>query len=197
MPLTPYALDNFVAQDMSKLTECQMVSVASDFPDYSSWISSFVLNGMLNNRLPKDKTALAFAIIRRAEGAIEDHEAARAHLEDFVNGDPIISSYFRCLRKLESTLAMVSQAHEVIRKALNRDFFDKNDGSPYQRLNHIYNRNRHDKPETFPSGNLHAVWIKNDGLYEKEANLTFDELRDLIHRICHAANKMAKGEVPG
>ena len=174
-----------------------MVSVASDFPDHAGWLSSFVLHGIFNNRLPRKKTLLAFAIIRRAEGAIEDHDAARAHLADFVQDRQKISSYFRCLRKLESTLAMLSQTHEIIRKSLNRDLFNKNDGSPYQRLHFIYNRDRHDKPEQLPPGQLHTVWIKNDGLYEKETSLTFDELRELIRRICRTANGMAKGEVPG
>ena len=99
MPLSLYALDKFVAQDLSELTECRMVSVASDFPDPASWIRLFVLNGMLRNRLPKEKTALAFALIRRAEAAIEDYEAARANLEELVNGGQNISLYFRCLRR--------------------------------------------------------------------------------------------------
>ena len=152
MPLSLYALDKFVAQDLSELTECRMVSVASDFPDPASWIRLFVLNGMLRNRLPKEKTALAFALIRRAEAAIEDYEAARAHLEELVNGGQNISLYFRCLRRLESTVAMAYQTNDFISRAVNIKLFTTKDGSVYQRLNCIYNDSRHKDPETFPSG---------------------------------------------
>ena len=92
---------------------------------------------------------------------------------------------------------MVSQAHNFIWQALDRKLFTKGDESPYERLKDIYNKGRHDKPETLPSGQLHAVWIKNDGLYVEGANLTFDELRDLICEIGGLADKLAKGEAPG
>ena len=197
MPLSLYALDNFVAQDLSELTECRPVSVAQDFPDHASWLSSFVLNWIFRIPLPKEKAALAFVLIRRADGAIEDYEEARAYLAELANGGQNISLYFRCLRRFESTVAMVSQAHEFIWKALNIKLFTKKDGSPYERLNIIYNKGRHAEPETLPSGQLHAVWIKNDGLYIDEAKLTFDELRDLIRMIGRIADKLAKGEVPG
>ena len=197
MPLSLYALDNFVAQDLSELTECRMVSVAHDFPEHASWLSTFVLNWMLRIPLPKEKAALVFALIRRADGAIDDYEAALAHLAELVNGGRNISLYFRCLRRFESTVAMVYQALDVGRKAIERKLFTESEGSPYERLNRIYNRSRHAKPETLPSGQLHAVWIKNDGLYTDGANLTFDELRDLICMICRVADTLAKGEVPG
>lgn len=197
MPISLYALDNFVAQDLSKLTECRMVSVAHDFPGHASWLSSFVLNWTLRNRaLPKEKAALVFALIRRAGGAIEDYEVARAQLAELVNGGRNISLYFRCLRRFESTVAMVSQALDFIGQALEIELYTRKHGSPYERLDCIYNRSRHADPQTLPSGQLHAVWIRNDGLYTDGANLTFNELRDLISEISRIADKLAKGEVP-
>ena len=44
MPLSMYALDNFVAQDLSQLTECRPAPIATEFPDYSSWLSLFAFN---------------------------------------------------------------------------------------------------------------------------------------------------------
>lgn len=97
MPLTLYALDNFVAQDLSQLTECRAAPVAPDFPNCSSWLSSFVLNWIFRLPLAKEKAALAFALIRRAEGAVTDYEEAREHLTNLVAGKRDISLYFRCL----------------------------------------------------------------------------------------------------
>jgi hypothetical protein len=74
--------------------------------------------------------------------------------------------------------------------------FTQGDGSPYERLNLLYNKDRHSDPAKLPEGHLHAVWIKNDGLYADGANLTFDELRELVHEIAGIADKLAKGIVP-
>lgn len=196
MPLSKYALDTFVAQDLSQLTECRPATIAMEFPDYSSWLSSFALNSILGIPLQKDKAALAFALIRRAEGAIEDYEEARSCLITFVSNGRSISLYFRCLRKFESTIAMLYQSLNFIRLALDIDLFPKKDGNPYQRLNIIYNKIKHSEPEKLPSGQLHSIWIRNEGLYADGAILTFDELHDLVREIGRIADKLAKGEVP-
>src|SRR2546428_190967 len=135
MPLSMYALDTFVAQDLSQLTECRPAPIAPEFPDYSSWLSSFALNWIFRIPLPKDKAALAFALIRRAEGAIGDYEEARTHLARLVAGGRSISLYFRCLRRFESTVAMLYQSLDFVRRALGIKLFDPGDGSPYERLN--------------------------------------------------------------
>ncbi len=196
MPLSMYALENFVVQELSQLTECRAAPLGPEFPDCPSWLSSFVLNWMLRIPLTKEKAALAFALIRRAEGAVTDYEEAREHLTTLVAGNRSISLYFRCLRKFESTVAMLYQSLDFVRRALGIPLFTQGDGSPYERLNLIYNKSRHSNPETLPAGHLHAVWIKNDGLHAARVNLTFDELRDLIRDIGRIADKLAKGEVP-
>ena len=198
MPLSIYAIDNFVAQDLSKLTECRPPSIAPEFPDYTSWVGSFVLNWIHRIQLPKNKAALAFVLIRRAESALGDYEEARAYLASFVGGDHRnISLYFRCLGRFESTVAMVYQSLDFVRRTLGRKkVFTKGQGSPYERVNCIYNASKHSDPETLPAGRLHAVWIKNDGLYADRVHLTFEELGDLVRQIGRIAEKFAKGEVP-
>jgi len=195
MSLSIYALDNFVAQDLSQLTECRAAPVAQEFPDCSSWLSSFVLNRILRTPLTAEKAALIFALIRRAEGAVVDYEEARELLMNMADGNRTISFYFRCLRRFESSVGMLYQSLDFVRKALGIQLFTQGDGSPYERLNQIYNKGRHSNPEALPAGQLHAVWIKNDGLYTDGANLTFDELRELILEIGRIADKLAKGEV--
>lgn len=196
MPLSVYALDNFVAQDLSQLTECRAAPVAPEFPDCASWLSSFVFNWIFCIPLTKEKAALAFALIRRAEGAVVDYEEARDLLTNIVGGTRNISLYFRCLQRFESTVGMLYQSLDFVRKALEIQLFTQGDGSPYERLNLIYNKGRHSNPEALPAGQLHAVWIKNDGLYTDGATLTFDELVDLMLVIGRIADKLAKGEVP-
>jgi len=195
MPLSLYAYDTFVAQEFSKITECRAKPIAPDFPDHNDWLGNFVLNTIFRTPLPKDKAALAFALIRRAESAIDDYEEARRYLELLV-AKRDISLYFRCLRRFESTVAMVYQSLDFIRKALCVTLFKPGDGSPYERINKIYNNSRHSNPEDLPGDQLHAVWIKNEGLFTEGAELTFEELRQLVFEIASIAGKTARGELP-
>ena len=94
MPLSMYALDNFVAQDLSQLTECRPAPIAPEFPDYSSWLSLFALNWILTIPLPKEKAVLAFALIRRAEGAIEDYEESAGPTSQIWS---VATPAFRCI----------------------------------------------------------------------------------------------------
>ncbi|MEP6888315.1 MAG: hypothetical protein ABI945_08320, partial [Nitrospirales bacterium] len=96
----------------------------------------------------------------------------------------------------ESTVAMVYQSINFVRRALGIKLFLQGDGSTYERLNIIYNKSRHSDPESLPEEQLYAIWLKNDGLYANGANLTFDELRGLVHEIGGIADKLAKGQIP-
>lgn len=194
MPLSLYALDNFVSQELSQLTECHATEVADEFPGYESWLSTFVLNCMLGFPLSREKAALAFAIIRRSEPAITDYEEARELLAKLVSSRKSVSLYFRCLARFESTVAMVCQALMFIMEALKIELYEKGDGSTYERLYKIYNVGRHENPETLPTGQLHAVWIKNDGLFVDGAYLTFGELRELVREVGRIADKLSKGQ---
>lgn len=195
--LSKYALDKFVAQDLSQLTECRMAPLGQEFPNYAAWLQLFVGNWIFIAReLPPDKAALAFALIRRVDGAVEDYEEAREHLTQLVTGNRTIRLYFRCLRRLESAVAMLYQSLDFVRKALGTTLFTKGDGSEYEQLNLIYNKGRHSNPEKLPAGYLHAVSIKNDGLHTDGASLAFDELRDMILDVSQLADMIAHGRIP-
>lgn len=193
MPLSLYELDKFVSQELSQIAECCMGGVADRFPEYQSWLTNFVLNTMLGLPLPPKKRALAFAVIRRSEAAIRDYEEDRELLTRLAGSQKTISLYFQCLGCFESTIAMVCQALEFIRKALGINLYEKGDGSPYERLYLIYNKSRHEDPEKLPFGHLHAVWIKNDALFAHKAHLTFAELGDLVGEVGRIADKLSKG----
>jgi len=89
---------------------------------------------------------------------------------------------------------MVCQALTFIRKALNIKLYNKGDDSPDERLYKIYNKSRHCDPETLPTGQLHAVWIKNDGQFVDGAHLTFSQLPELVHAVGRIADKLSKGQ---
>lgn len=196
MPLSSYAYDKFVIQEYSALTDCCALPVGTDFPDVELWLSSFVLNTIFRVPLPQDRAALGFALIRRAQGSIEDFDAGCQLLRAFVEEKRGVESYFRCLRKFELAAHQTYQAFDVGRKVMNTQLFEKGDGSPFQRLNEIYNLSRHQPPTELPPDHLHPLWLRNDGLYCKSAHLEYSELRELICSLARIAKRVAHGDVP-
>ena len=103
MPFSNYALDTFISQDLSQLTNCTPRSFGDEFANRSDWFDEFVLHRIFNAHVPDDRAPLAFAIIRKAEGALDEWELACAAT---AGGDMRKASvYFRVLRHFESCIA--------------------------------------------------------------------------------------------
>jgi hypothetical protein len=190
MPLSHYALDAFVSQELSKLTSCAPQSLASEFPERSHWLNQFVLRRIFHNHVADDRAALAFALTRRAEAALDEWELA---CEAVRQGAQRPSAYFKALRHFETCLASLWQGLDLGRRALDRDLFSKGDGSVFERLNWLYNKGRHFDPQDLPTGDLHALWITNDGLRAREHAVTFEEMRDALRLLGRTAQAIAGG----
>lgn len=195
MPLTNYSLNKYVAQELSDLKNPLARSVRGEFPNLDKWICTFVMKSIFHLDLTEKHTTLAFALIRRAQAAIEDYDEACTALSHTVGRESTITEYFHTLRKLESSVAMLYQAYNFAIKALSIRLFATNDGSNYQRLNSIYNSSRHPDVMKLPSGHLHPVWIKNDGLYTNGTKLRFDELEDMLRELGRIAEYTSNGNI--
>jgi len=191
--LSNYAYDTFVAQGFSKLTQYTTTAVGPDHTQHRSWLTSFTLNSIFTMNAPSAKRALAFSLLRRAEGAVDDFDAACVELAEFVTTNRTVSGYFRALRRLESSIAQVHQGLDFLRNASGKDFFKKNDGTYYQRLNEVYNVSRHGDPQALPEGDLQLLWLENDGIHVASAVLAFDELRELVAELARAADYVSSG----
>ena len=187
MPLSHYALDTFVSQEMSKLTACAPQSLASEYPEYIHWLNQFVLRRIFHNHVSEESAALAFILVRRTEAALDEWELACAAAQDVRKP----SGYFKMLRHLENCISALWQGLEFCRRALNKNLFEKGDGSVYERLNWVYNVGRHFDPQALASGDLHRLWISNDGLHSREHSVTFSEVRDAIKFLAGMVDKFA------
>jgi hypothetical protein len=78
-----------------------------------------------------------------------------------------------------------------MKKVSGIPFFQKNDGSRYQRLNEVYNVGRHDNPAALPTGHVQLVWLENDGVHVASGALAFEELRNLVAELARAAEYTA------
>lgn len=187
MGITDYALDRFVAQDMSKLKNLTIKSLAEDFPDADNWLRQFVLNRMFHAVVPDDKAALAFAIVRRTHAAMQEWELASAAANGNLRS---VGTYFSILRHLESCISSAWQGLEFARKSMGEFLFTNGDGSVYERLNWVYNVSRHFDPEELSQGHLHRLWLSDEAIHTREHLVQFVELRDVIAMLGRISNQV-------
>lgn len=188
MGISNYALDTFVAQDMSKLTQLSITSLTEEFPNADKWFAQFVLRRIFQAHVPDEKAALAFAIIRRTHAALQEWELASAAAQGDIRS---LGTYFSVLRHLESCISSVWQGLEFARKSLGQELFKKGDDSAYERMNWVYNVSRHFDPEALPQGDLHRVWLSDQAMHTREQTVSFDELREAIRMLARISEKVA------
>ncbi len=189
MGISNYVLDTFVAQDMSKLKQLSIKSLAEEFPNADQWFAQFVLRRTFQAHVPDEKAALAFAIIRRTHASLQEWELASSAAQSDLRS---IGTFFSILRHLESCISSVWQGLEFARKSLGQDLFKNGDGSAYERMNWVYNASRHFDPETLPQGDLHKVWISDQAIHTREHEVSFDELREAIRMLARVSKKIAE-----
>jgi hypothetical protein len=197
MPLSNYALDNYVSQQIMQLTECNAIDLSQEFDQADSWIENFVLNSIFRTQVKQEYKPFIFAILRRAQMALVEYENGRMALQDYAGGNKNrISVYFRSLYHFEIAVNLTYQAHYFFMKITKKRLFNKNDGSQLERLNRINNVSKHLELSTIPNSYLHAVWLSNEGLCISSANLKFEELADMVKDICKLADKLSNPQSP-
>jgi hypothetical protein len=104
------------------------------------------------------------------------------------------SLYFQALSHFEIAVTQLYQAYDFWRQlgkkreSKETNLFKTGDGSPLQKLNRLYNVSKHLEPSTIPEGNLHHVWISNNGICASEVTMSFTELADLVKEYVAVAN---------
>ena len=186
MPFTKHAVEMFISDKITKVTECNVSDLYAEFPSAKDWISGFGLMVIFVNQPQAEMRPLALQFLRRVEMGLAEYSLAREELQDLVFGSRgRWSPYFRALYHFEAAISQIYQAYDYSRKALNTRYFDSNDGSPLDRLNKIYNISKHglaaqDQP----------VWISNRGIETAKAQITFSEIEKLLRSFGRIAMKL-------
>jgi hypothetical protein len=205
----PETKDRMVAPKISEL-------IGPNVPDISSEkktpINDFVSNHRLFFSQSNITRQCCFNLMQNAEAAFDEYCAARTALLEYLPvKSTTVAAYFAALRHFEHCLAHLYQAVEsmnAIRKACGEEpEFQKNDGSPLQRINKLNNHVKHiaeiyrrvsigdtktfelfatqtDGSTKIPhdakdSTNV-PIWMTNVGLECREATLTYAELADEV-----------------
>ncbi|MCG2740704.1 MAG: hypothetical protein L6300_10785 [Syntrophaceae bacterium] len=193
MPLTNYALDNFISQQLSELTEYNALEVSSRYPQKEFWVSNFSLNSIFGGTVSKEDRIFSFFFLRRVEAAFTEYEYACKALGGFISSTPKSSSlYFRTLHHFEMAISMMWQAYDFEIEKSGTPRFAKNDGSNYQRLNGIYNVSRHFNPSDLSAQNIHAIWLTNDGVKTENLEISYSETASFLIELGDMADEFSK-----
>jgi hypothetical protein len=200
MPWSNYARDTFHVQGFSRMTSFTTEPIGG--PGLGVWIPQFSLNSVFNFNPSPDWRRLAFAVLRRAEGAVADFDEACAAMTTFLSvplEDRALTPYFLALRRFEGAIAQLWQAVAFVQKTTKATgkVFTRGDGSVYERVNTIYNLGRHADLTDLAPENIHPAWMESDGIHVEGAVLSFDELRALIVELAAVAATIATGRLPG
>lgn len=191
MPLTNYALDTYIAQNLSKLTECDAPDLSKEFNQAEYWVNNFILNSIFRIQVNSDSKPFIFGILRRVQMVFVEYANGRETLFDYLAGSKErVSVYFRALYHFEIAVSLLYQSYEMVMKITEQRFYEKNDGSPIERLNRIYNVSKHIESLTIPKGHVQAVWISNAGLVVSTAELSWYELAELIKKAGSKVNSL-------
>jgi hypothetical protein len=187
MPFTNYALDKFFAQEISALSECNAPDLAEHLAEVEPLIDHFILNSIFTSPIKTEEKPYIFGIIRRVQMALVEYQNGRTLLLLFLNDSKKNTSlYFQALSHFEIAVTQLYQAYDFWRQlgkkreSKETNLFKTGDGSPLQKLNRLYNVSKHLEPSTIPEGNLHHVWISNNGICASEVTMPFTELADLV-----------------
>jgi hypothetical protein len=190
MPFTTAAIDLYVSERVGAVTVCGASDIRTEFPSASHWISSLGMRSMFQAEPPIEVRHWAIQFVRHTEMALRHYESARTSLLDLVNGSRgRWSPYFSALSYFEDAIARLYQAFGCFMKAYSRRFFEPDDGSPLQKLNHIYNAIKHASAEA-----EQPVWITDTGISTEKYLITFEELESLLRECAVGAAAVARGK---
>jgi hypothetical protein len=193
VPFTKCAVE-FISTKITKITECRLADLYAEFPNAKTWVSSFGLMVIFANQPREEMRPFALQFVRRVEMVLSEYSSARNEIQDLVSGNPRWSPYYRALHHVEAAVALLYQAYEFSRNALGQQrLFEKNDGSPLQRLNFIYGSSKHERAKAEDS-----VWLSNEGInaikrkygIEATVRLDFPEFEELALRCARIAERL-------
>lgn len=180
MRLSSYAMDRFVAPEMSKFTTATIRDMSAVDSQQEHWLANFILNTILRVNVNSPQRQQLFNFLRRSHSAFAEYGLARESTIAFL-GERKPLKYLETIGHWEAFLAYSWQAHTFIGKGL---WFEPGDGSILQRLHALHSRAKHADSALergdFVEDSPLCVWLTNDGLRCTETALSFDEMAEVL-----------------
>jgi hypothetical protein len=183
MPFPAYALDKFVAPDISKFTKASIPDMSDTSKEQEYWVRNFILNTLLRVTIDERTRQTLFNFLRQVESAFREYGLARERTLAYLQNAEAITAYLAAIGHWEVYLSHAYQAYCLLARG-QKILFVQGDGSVLERLNLLYNRSKHMDSAIengqLPAESTLAIWLKNDGVRSIDSALTFAEIADIL-----------------
>jgi hypothetical protein len=183
MPLSAFALDRFVAPDISKFTKASIPDMSDTSKEQEYWVGNFILNTLFRVTVDERTRQALFNLLRRAESAFREYGLARERTLTYLQNTEAITAYLAAVSHWEVYLSHTYQAYCLLARG-QKVLFVQGDGSVLERLNLLYNRLKHMdgaiESGQLPAESTMAIWLTNDGVRSVDSVLTFAEIADIL-----------------
>jgi hypothetical protein len=183
VPFSAYALDKFVAPDISKFTKASIPDTSDTSKEQEYWIRNFILNTLFRVTIDERTRQALFNFLRRVESAFREYGLARERALAYLQNTEAITAYLAAIGHWEVYLSHSYQAYCLLARG-QKILFVQGDGSVLERLNLLYNRSKHMDSAIengqLPAESTMAIWLTNDGVRSLDSALTFAEIADIL-----------------
>jgi hypothetical protein len=190
MPFTKFALDSYISDRISAVTEVGATDVSNEYPNYDTWISGFGLSAIFTDSFKPQYKHFILQYIRRTVMCLSHYKVAYVHLQAHVAAkDSRWSPYYLSLSYFEDAVANLYQAMDISRKIMNSRLYEKNDGSQEQRINILYNVSKHAAADDEQS-----IWLTNFGLECSSCCVAFSEIEESLKVCANLSRQLSQGK---
>ena len=195
--LSAYALDTYVAPELSKLTENPFPDLSGEVRNPDNWIPNFVLNHIFGFRRNEPDNRYVLNLLRRVHAAIRAYGKARELLDEYLERrGEAVSRYLYAVNQFEVVLAGAWQAYQLGKNLAGmHKLYERKQDTAIERLDRMDANSRHFDSQIkgghAPSSALIPLWITNDGLASSEYRLSADELAGMLVELGSFAELLA------
>ena len=179
------ARDSYIAPEMSIFTRASIPDLSGQAGAQTSHQAVFILNTAIGGGVTVQGKQLLFNAIRRTHSAFESYERARQRTIRHLDApQERVLEYVQAIDAWEATLGHSWQAARLVAAAAGIKWYEKGDGSKFERLNGLHNTAKH-ADDLILNHALHdespiGVWLNNSGLQSLTQRLTFGELAEVL-----------------
>jgi hypothetical protein len=189
-----YALDKFVAPEMSKFTAASIPDVGEYNESREWWVRNFFLSSMLRGTPDPPYRQYMLNFLRRAELSFQQYELARDRTLKYLESprNKGTGNYMAAIGHWEVFLGQAWHAYLLLSYMAGQNgqgIFESGDNSEAERLNFLYNRSKHAEKSIngafYPEDGTLCLWLCNDGLKvtsgsQTDGQLTFLEMFSIL-----------------
>jgi hypothetical protein len=187
-------LDHHIAPGISSFDAATIPDIRSDHPEAPHWLANLFLNSVLRSKYKDGVRHAVIGFLRRTSHAFRAYHDAREatleYLDGLEPGKPNLTKYFAAVVAWETCVLQLNMAVAAIRAVNGEKLYEKNDGSPLQRIYDTANNVKHFPGELGEGAEVQPLWLTNSGLASFGIEVTYEELAAELGDFAEFANQI-------